>query len=207
MDDEARSVYPVEVEIRQRGGRRTMSGRFPYGRTATIRATGRVRKETFNPRAFRFAVEEEEREVNLLYGHDYNRPLASKLRGSLVLTDTDDALLFEADLPRDSEQPSWMRDAVLAVQAGLIGGLSPGFRVPPAAAVPGAERLVPEPGNPDVQIREISEALLFEMSLVSRPAYTETELDLRAWEEMAARTGEKTRSDHGLSAERDFLWL
>ena len=62
-----------------------------------------------------------------------------------------------------------------AVDAGLIRGVSPGFRVPPASAVANAEELVDEPGNPDVQIRQINQAVLYELSLVTRPAYVESE--------------------------------
>lgn len=178
---EHRAVFPVEdLEIRQRGGGRTMSGRFPYGSRATVRDRGRVRKETVASRAFAFAVEDPDREIHLLSGHSFDKPLASKRRGTLRLEDGDDALRFEATLPEEAAQPSWMRDTVLALEGGLIGGISPGFAVPPAAVVPGAEELVSEPGNPAVQIRVIRQAVLRELSLVTRPAYPETDLDLRA---------------------------
>ena len=51
------------------------------------------------------------------------------------------------------------------------------------AAIDGAEVLIPEPGNPGVSIREIREALLFELSLVTRPAYPETTVSRREVEE------------------------
>ena len=38
---------------------------------------------------------------------------------------------------------------------------------------------MPEPGNPSVQIREVNEAVLIELSVVARPSYTDTTLDLR----------------------------
>ena len=145
-----------------------------------MRDRGRVRKEMFLQRAFAFAVEDEAREIHLLSGHSFDRPLASKRRGSLRLEDRKEGLLFEADLPEEAEQPSWMRDTVLALQGGLVGGISPGFSVPPSSAVPNAEELIPEPGNPGVQIRVIRQAVLFELSLVTRPAYPETDVDLRA---------------------------
>ena len=55
--------------------------------------------------------------------------------------------------------------------------------------VPDAERLIPEPGNPGVSIREINQAVLYELSIVSRPAYASTKLDLRqeAAEQAAAK--------------------
>ena len=171
-------VWPVEgLEIRQAG--RTLSGAFKYGSTATVRDRGRVRKERFAPRAFNYAVEDETREINLLSGHTFDRPLASKQSGSLRLRDSDDSLDFAATLPPESEQPSWMRDTVLAVRAGLVNGISPGFRVPPRSAIANAEELIPEPGNPGVSIRLIRQAVLFELSLVTRPAYPDTSVDLR----------------------------
>ena len=99
------------------------------------------------------------------------------LSGSLVLEDSATVLRFEAELPKDP--PSWVTDTMRAVEAGLIRGVSPGFRVPPASAVANAEELIDEPGNPGVQIRQINQAVLYEISLVTRPAYVESEIDLR----------------------------
>ena len=178
---ETRAIFPVEdLEIRRRSGGRTLSGRFPYRSRATVRDRGRVRKEMFLQRAFAFAVEDPDREIHLLAGHSYDKPLASKRGKTLRLEDRDDALRFEAALPDEDDQPSWMRDSVLALQGGLIGGISPGFAVPPATVVPGAEELVPEEGNPGVQVRVIRQAVLHELSLVTRPAYSDTDIDLRA---------------------------
>ena len=175
-----RAVYPVEVlELRQEG--RQLRGRFPYRSMATVADRGRTRKETFQPRAFAYAVEDTSREIHLLAGHSYDRPLARKLNGSLVLEDRDDGLEFVAELPAEDEQPTYMQDLLNTMRAGLVGGISPGFRVPPSNVVPGAETLDPEPGNPAVMVRTIHQAVLFELSLVTRPAYPETEVDLRQW--------------------------
>ena len=215
-------VWPVELEIRQVGGNRTLSGVFNYGSLATIRDRGTVRKERFSGDAFgwqlrEFARLQQEladligsavetvvadaradaaalelrqespiimakraelaaRNMDLLYGHDFNRPLASMLAGTLAVTSDAQALRFDATLPPDDLQPSWMRDAVMAVNAKLVRGLSPGFRVPPRSAVPNGEELVPEPGNESVMIRQINQALAGEWSLVTRPAYTDSEI-------------------------------
>ncbi len=207
-------IFEGELEIRARGGGRSLSGSFPYNKIATVRDRGRVRKERFKSRAFSWQIREfaklqgelneaiaeafedaqrisalreqvERRNVNLLSGHDFNRPMASLRAGTLKLTDSDDALKFEADLPSEARQPTWMRDTVLAVEGGLAGGVSPGFRVPPASAVSNAEELIPEPGNEAVQIRQINEAILYEISIVSRPAYVETVVEVRDDERMA----------------------
>ena len=150
--------YPVfegSLEIRQTGGARVLRGRFPYGSLGTIASRGRVRKERFEPRAFRFAIEQEpERRIDVLVGHDYGKPIASRQSGTLDIRDGDDAVTFEARLPDDP--PSWVVDAEKAVTAGLMVGLSPGFQVPPANVVADAERLIGrtrQPRRPDTQHR------------------------------------------------------
>ena len=167
-----------KLEIRRSGGMSTLSGRFNYGSTATIRNRGRVRKERFEPRAFRFAIEDETRQLDILVGHDFGKPIASRKAGTLSIADGDDAVNFEARLPDDP--PSWVVDAEKSIAAGLMVGLSPGFTVPPASVVPDAEELVPEEGNPGVQIRVIRSAVLREFSVVTAPSYADAAVDLRA---------------------------
>ena len=174
-------LYPCEgLEIRQRGKRPTLSGRFPYGRLATKRDRGSTRKETIMPLAFDFAIKDQTREISLLYGHAFDKPLGSRLRGSLIVRNDKDGVEFEATLPDPAEQPSWVRDAMLAVQGGLVHGVSPGFRVPPLGVVDNAESLIEEVGNPGVFIRQINHAVLAELSLVSRPAYPDTGVEIRS---------------------------
>ena len=128
--------------------------------------------------------------LDLLVGHEYGRPLASRAAGSLTVAETGDALVFEATLPAPEARTTWMRDALLAVDQGLMAGLSPGFTVPPASVVPGAERLDPEPGNPGVTIRTISAAVLHELSLVTRAAYRTSAVGIRSAEPaIAPETG------------------
>ena len=64
----------VGLELRQRG--RRLSGRFPYGATATISDRGTVRKERFAKRAFSFAIDDPDRTISLIRGHDFNVALA-----------------------------------------------------------------------------------------------------------------------------------
>lgn len=201
-------ILDGQLEVRQRGGSSILAGSFPYNRVATIRSGGRVRKERFKSGSMSWQVREfeklqaeaaqviqstieeaqkatrlealedalEKRNTHLLVGHDFNRAIADMRSGSLALSFTDDAVRFEATLPDEADMPSWVRDAVLAVRGGQLRGVSPGFNVPPGR---GAERLVPEPGNPGVMIREIEDAVVHEYSLVARPAYSGTKLDAR----------------------------
>lgn len=183
MQDEM-AVWPVFLEYRQRD--RTLTGEFPYGSMATISNRGSVRKERFTPGAFDYALRDPTREINLLAGHSFDRPLASKLAGTLKLEDSPKMLYFRASLPPENKQTTWMRDAVLSIRGGLTRGISPGFTVAPAMVVQLAEELIPEPGNTGVMIRQINHAVLFELSLVTRPAYKDSVVDLRAEDFKAA---------------------
>ena len=174
-------IYPfMDLEIRVDQGRPRLRGKFPYSGLATKRDRGSERKESIMPLAFRYAIQDESREISLLSGHDFDKPLGSRQRGSLTIRDDNDGVYFEASLPVASEQPSWVRDTMLAVQQGLISGISPGFKIPPAGVVPNAETLIEEANNPGVFIRQIHQAVLVEMSLVSRPAYPDTTIETRS---------------------------
>ena len=178
------SVYlPAELEIRQgRLGGPSIAGSFAYNRLAVMADRGRVRKESIGSRAFKFAIDEDlTREINVLVGHDFDKNLASRLGGSLDIEDTPAGVNFVAHLPPLDDQPTYMVDAVKQIRGGLLPALSPGFRVPPLSVVPGAETLIPEPGNPSVAIRLIRQAVLGEFSLVARAAYADAStIELRA---------------------------
>ncbi len=170
-------------------GRTGQSGRYlhksrgvPGFSCGTRGRQGRPRKERFAPKAFQYRVEDPDAEVHLLVGHDFDRPLASKLSDSLKLDDSDDALSFEA---------KHAKDVFALISAGLAVGLSPGFRLPPERAVEDAEEIEREPangepdGNGDPQkgaiIRTVKAALLYELSIVTKPAYEEATVEARQW--------------------------
>ena len=78
------------LEIRQRGAGRSLSGSFPYGKTATVRDRGRVRKETFRQGAFSWQLREFARVTSEL---------------NIALGEIGDELI----LPRAVMLPSWRR--------------------------------------------------------------------------------------------------
>ena len=139
----------------------------------TISSTLNEAAKTLRVEALEDAIEK--RNTHLLVGHDFNRAIADTKTGNLALVFADDSVRFEAALPDEIDMPSWVRDAVLAVRGGQLRGVSPGFQV----TSKGAERLIAEPGNPAVFIREVLSATVYEYSLVSRPAYSGTSLDAR----------------------------
>lgn len=175
------------LELRKRAsGALALHGRFPYGKRAVLSdggRTGRPRKEAFAPRAFAYRVERPEEDIHLLIGHSYDRPLASRGVGTLDLTDSDDALTFAATLTAEMQEVSYVRDFLAAMRAGLIVGISPGFRIPPERAVKDAEKVEEEnPAEGTALIRTIFAALLYELSVVTRPAYDETQIEERNWQ-------------------------
>lgn len=174
------------LEVRKRAsGAFALHGRFPYNKAAVLTdggRTGRPRKEVIASRAFEYRVNDPKEDIHLLVGHDYGQPLASKKAGTLRLKDADDALTMEADITPEMQEVSWVKDFLAALFAGLIAGLSPGFRIPPERAVPDAEKVEEEdPSLGTAIIRTIMAALLYEMSVVTRPAYPETQIEARNW--------------------------
>ena len=191
---------------------------------ATIGDRGRTRKERIAPDAFGWQIDEftkvqeqlaaaiddsldqariellrqelERRNVHILAGHSYDKPLGDLKSGSARVTSSKAAVEFEVDLPDDADMPTYFADAVKQIRGNLSGGISPGFRVPPASAVRNAETFESEPGNPSVRVRVINQAVLHELSIVTWPAYSETDVDLRA-------------EDHGRAdrVRRRRIWL
>lgn len=185
-------VYDTGLEIRAAGdGSRRLTGAFPYMSLAVIDSGGngrRPKKEQFAPGAFSWALEQPaaQRDIHLLSGHSFDKPLASRKAGTLNFSDTKDALKFEAILTPEILETSWAKDFLAAFAAGLIGGISPGFRVAPKEVVPLPEETTEEDSDLGrAMIRTIFAAILFELSLVTRPAYHDTNVDLRAWEKSA----------------------
>lgn len=174
------------LELRRAGdGSATLTGRFPYNKPAVLSdggQTGRPRKEVIASRAFGFRVADLTEDIHFLVGHDYGKPLASRAAGTLKLTDGDDALNFSAILTPEIQRTTWGADFLAAMAAGLIGGISPGFRIPPKRAVAEAEKVEDEdPKLGTAIIRTVLAALLYELSAVTRPAYPETQIEARSW--------------------------
>ena len=173
---ELRHFIDGELEIREGG--RLLRGVFPYGKTAIISDRLKTRKETFSAGAFRYSLAEAKAKrarIDLLDGHSFDKPLANSIDDSVVFSEipTENgglSLVFEATLPVPTQQPTYMQDLILKVQSGLARGVSPGFRVPPKSVVANAEILEPERGNAAIFIRRINQAVLYEMSIVTRAA-------------------------------------
>jgi uncharacterized protein len=179
---------------RETDGSVRLNGRFPYGKPALLTdggRRGRPVKEIVEPGAFSFTLEDPGRDVLLLFGHSFDKPLASRANGSLQLRDTAGALILSAVIAPSIMRTSYGADAVAQLESGLATGLSPGFRLPPERAVPAAEaesfedepddgQTSPLDGQPQrgARIRRIKAAILVELSLVTKPAYAEAAIEM-----------------------------
>jgi uncharacterized protein len=186
---------------RDRLGETRLTGRFPYNSRAVLSdggRTGRPRKEEFAPGAFDFSINSPDQEINLLVGHDFGKPLASKRNGTLTFEMTPEALILNAIITPTVMETSHARDAMALLQSGLAVGISPGFRIPPRQTVPNSEEIFEEdPSEGRAIIRRILEAILFEFSIVSRPAYSEAQIEERNW----------SLSNPPTSARKFHLWV
>jgi len=124
-------------------------------------------------RAFADRLERGE-DVHFLTGHDFNKPLASRSVGTLILSENDDALTIEAAISGDMGQVSYVRNFLTANAAALVRGLSPGFRVRPGGET------VEERGN--AILHTIKAADLIEVSAVTKPAYPQAQIEARKWQ-------------------------
>ena len=159
----------LELRRDQNGGVR-ITGRFPYN-SETMLAKGRF--EQFAARAFSAKIAGAG-DVHFLVQHDFAQPLASRSAGTLELRDTAQALEFDATITPDVASTTWARDFLSANAAGLIKGLSPGFRVAPGGDV--VER------RGDGILRTVRAADLMELSAVTVPAYPAAQIEARNWQ-------------------------
>ena len=154
-------------------GSTVLRGRFPYA-IPTVLSDGREkRREVFEARAFGASVADG-CDVHLLVHHDMNKPLASRGAGSLTLEDTDEALTFEATLAPEMRSVGYVQDFLGTLAAGLVGGISPGFRVPQ-----GGDRVKRSGAG---IMRVVRSADLIEISAVTKPAYPAAQIEARNWE-------------------------
>ena len=175
---DVRSLAGQAVAVRQDG--EGLTGQFFYDQDTVVsdraaalpglaehRQRRGVRKQRAKPGSFTFAIEAPDREIQLLAGRNYDRPLASKLAGTLTLADTAESLAFRADRIPETTYTADLR-AQMATGAAVFG-VTPLFRIPPPDVVPNATEIIPEPGNPGVMIEVVNEAVLTALAIVTRP--------------------------------------
>lgn len=130
-------------------------------------------REQISPGAFAEAIGKDD--VRLLINHD-GLPLARNLSGTLKLSEDARGLAIEADL--DENDPDVLR-LLPKLERGDVNQMSFGFSVRPG----GQDWAKDDEGR---TVRTLKKLRLFDVSVVTYPAYPQTDVavrELRAWEQ------------------------
>lgn len=120
--------------------------------------------EVIKPGAFNNSISDKEADIRALINHDWNKVIGRTKAGTLSLSEDNKGLKFELELP----DTSYARDLVASMERGDIDQCSFGF------LVTGEEWDY----NQEPVLRTITDVDLFEISVVSIPAYDDTEASL-----------------------------
>ncbi|MEK5330266.1 HK97 family phage prohead protease [Lysinibacillus sp. FSL W8-0992] len=123
--------------------------------------------EIIAPGAFADAIASNE-DIRALFNHDWNNVLGRTKSGTLRLSEDARGLKFDVDLPNTT----LARDLSESLKRGDISQCSFGF-------IPTGETWDWEP---EIPVRTINSVELHEISVVSIPAYEDTEVSLRSKE-------------------------
>lgn len=144
----------------------TLSGRAaPFNSETQIGGDKWGFREKISPGAFKKSIAE--RDIVLLDNHDMARPLARTSAKTLELSEKKDGLHFTGQ----PAETSYGRDVVINARSGNYGGMSFGFEVIKDSWQRG------ENGQPD--LRTLEEVRLHEVSVVTFPAYGDTDVKVR----------------------------
>ena len=160
------TVSRYSVELRAEVSGNTLRGHAAvFGQAAEL--PGHL--ERLAPTAFDAALANPDTDVRALLNHDPNLLLGRQSAGTVRLGTDSSGLVFEVDLP----DTSYARDLRVLVERGDLNGASFGF-------VPGEDEWTRQSGR---QVRtHTSVKRLVDVSPVTFPAYTSTDVALRTFE-------------------------
>jgi len=123
-------------------------------------------RERFRQRAFADALGKKP-DVRALIDHTSHLVLGRTAAGTLVLREDDTGVHFDVELP----DTTYARDLAEVVRRGDVTGMSFGFSGPVVEWAEGAT------------VREITRAVLHEISVATFPYYPDTTVAVRTWSE------------------------
>lgn len=136
----------------------------------------------------------ENRDILALYGHDYNKPLG-RLGNNLNLRSDDVGLYFEL---RINPNVSWSKDTYELVKDGTLQGMSFGFTCNDDNWSKDGE------GN---SLRSINDLTLYEVSVVTEPAYLDSSVSCRSFTEYQEKEANELQKQEELRDLRKYLEL
>lgn len=192
---EIRNFDLAECRMVKDGEKRTMVGR-PVVYNSESRLMGDFR-EIILPGAFDKTINDASADVYVLNQHRTDMPIARRAKGTLRINQDDTGINIEFDLGNQS----YAKDLEENVASGNVEKMSFGF------ITEKAEWHRPTEDRP-YYLREIHEAKLIEVSPVTFPAYEETSLATRSFEEFRKQSEENkpvTRSREKLRMRSKIL--
>jgi HK97 family phage prohead protease len=154
-------VNTTSFELRAEGDGMTFTGYASVFNSPSQDLGGFI--EYVAPGAFKRSLQSRN-EVKLLWNHDAGEPLASLRGGSMQLVEDDRGLKVTATLPQTSRG----RDVAELLRTNVIDSMSFGFNV------------IKDTWSRDGQTRTLDSVRLFEVSIVSFPAYEATSAQVRS---------------------------
>jgi HK97 family phage prohead protease len=166
-DNKEVRVYhsPNRLQVRKKNGSKTISG------TAVVynaMSEDLGFREVIKPGAFTKSLRDNP-DVFILKDHSMAHPLGRVSSGTATVTDTPTGLNFTCRLPNTS----YANDLAVSASRGDVRSMSFGFSVPDG----GDRWSVLADGS---LLREVNEAMLYELSCVSMPAYSQSSFGVRA---------------------------
>ena len=154
-------VNTTDIEVRAEGDGMTFTGYAAVFNSPSEDLGGFI--EYVAPGAFKRSLQSRN-EIKLLWNHDSGEPLASVRGGSMQLVEDERGLKVTATLPQTSRG----RDVAELLRTKVIDSMSFGFNV------------IKDTWSRDGQIRTLESVRLFEVSVVSFPAYGATTATVRS---------------------------
>jgi HK97 family phage prohead protease len=154
-------VNTTDIEVRAEGDGMTFTGYASVFNSPSEDLGGFV--EYVAPGAFKRSLQSRN-EVKLLWNHDSGEPLASLRGGTMQLVEDERGLKVTAQLPNTSRG----RDVAELLRTKVIDSMSFGFNV------------IRDNWSKDGQTRTLESVRLFEVSVVSFPAYGATTATVRS---------------------------
>lgn len=189
MTKETRSGLPIEVRAKDDGSVVVEGYAATYNNETVIAGMFR---EVIRPGAFRNAIARGD-DVTLNINHNDNFLLARTKSGTLTLTEDEKGLLIRSEL--DPSDPDVAR-LVPKMKRGDLSEMSFAFSIPEGGQewTEGADGL---------DVREIRDVMLHDVSVVATPAYGGTSIALRSRDE-AKEEAEKIKTEQERKADRYF---
>lgn len=171
MEKEIRSFTVSNLQLRAKDEGDSSKGRVLEGYASVFDQEAVIGgwfayREVIRKGAFARAISENQ-DVRALFNHDADYVLGRTKAGTLTLTEDNHGLKVKADLP----DTSFARDLVISMERGDINQMSFGFVVKKETI---SER------DKDMVLREILDVDLFDISVVTFPAYEGTQVDVRS---------------------------